>query len=228
MKWESEDHTIRFNPTIFFTEYEDAQRAVNIPAIKPDGSSFQETVYYNAAKVEAKGVEVEFQALITDPFRIRVTASYLDASYKDFKINQPQVIDEVTGAEIPEFNADYSGLPVPRSPEFMGSIQGIYTIDLSSGGALEFTGEFYHEDKNLFYISAAGRQYDAYLDEKNLLNASVTYKGADDKYFVRAYGKNLTDERYRIASQSVATLWTHSQWGAPINFGVEVGMHFGH
>ena len=184
-------------------------------------------MFYNAAEVEAKGVELEFQALIAEPFRIRAQASYLKAEYKDFQIHQPQVVDPVTGATIQQFDGDFTGLPVPRSPEFMGSIQGIYTWELGNGAALEFTGEYYHEDENLFYISAAGRQYDAYLDEKNLLNASVTYKAADDKYFLRVYGKNLTDERYRIASQSVATLWTHTQWGAPINFGIEVGMGFG-
>ena len=158
---------------MFFTKYEDAQRAVNIITENQAGATFQETVFYNAAEVEAKGVELEFQALLTDSFRIRAQASYLDAEYKEFVINQPQVMDPVTGATIQEFVGDFSGLPVPRSPEFMGSMQALYTWTLGSGAALEFGAEYYHEDENLFYISAAGRQYDAYLDEKNLLNASV-------------------------------------------------------
>jgi iron complex outermembrane receptor protein len=227
VKWESEDNRFRFNPTVFFTKYEDAQRAVNIITENQSGATFQETVFYNAAEVEAKGVELEFQALLTDAFRIRAQASYLDAEYKEFVINQPEVVDPVTGATIQEFVGDFSGLPVPRSPEFMGSIQALYTWTLGSGADLEFGAEYYHEDENLFYISAAGREYDAYLDEKNLLNASVTYTGADGNWFVRGYGRNLTDERYRIASQSVATLWTHTQWGAPINYGIEVGFGFG-
>jgi iron complex outermembrane receptor protein len=96
-----------------------------------------------------------------------------------------------------------------------------------ASGTLDITGEVYYEDANLFYISAAGRQYDAYLDSKTLLNASVTYTDGDDRFFVRAYGKNLSDERYRVASQSVATLWTHSQWGAPVTYGLEFGINFG-
>ncbi len=227
MKWESEDGRYRFNPTVFFTTYDDAQRAVNILTVNQSGATFQETVFYNAAEVEAKGIELEFQAALTDNFRIRAQASYLDAEYKSFVIDQPEVTDPVTGATIQAFNADFSGLPVPRSPEFMGSIQGIYTWTLSSGSSVDFAAEYYHEDENLFYIAAPGREYDAYLDEKNLINASVTYNAPDGNWFVRGYGKNLTDERYRIASQSVATLWTHTQWGAPINFGVEFGMGFG-
>jgi iron complex outermembrane receptor protein len=200
---------------------------VNIITVNSAGATFQETVFYNAAEVEAKGIELEFQAALTDNFRIRAQASYLDAEYKEFVINQPEVTDPVTGATIQEFNGDFTGLPVPRSPEFMGSIQATYTWDLANGNRIEMSGEYYHEDENLFYISAAGREYDAYLDEKNLLNASVTYTAADERWFVRGYGRNLTDERYRVASQSVATLWTHSQFGAPINFGVEVGIGFG-
>ena len=226
VKWESPSHRYRVNPTVFYTEYEDAQRAVNILTEK-NGALFQETVFYNAAEVTATGIEVEFQALVTDAFRIRAQASWLDAEYDKFIIDQPGLSDPGSGGEILPFYGDFSGLPVPRSPEFSGSIQAIYTWELGGGGSVDFAGEYYHEDENLFYISAAGREYDAYLDDKNLLNASVTYTAPNGGWFVRGYGKNLTDERYRIASQSVAQLWTHSQWGAPINFGVEFGIGFG-
>jgi len=224
-KYTSPNNRIRFNPTLFFTKYDDAQRAVNIVTVK-DGAQFQETVFYNAAEVESKGVELEFQMLVTDAFRIRAQASYLDAKYKTFVIDQPGLTDPVSGGEILPFFGDFSGLPVPRSPEFSGSLAGIYTVEFA-GGFLDFAADVYYEDANLFYIAAPGREFDAYLDAKTLVNASVTYTDADDRYFVRAYGKNLADERYRIASQSVATLWTHTQFGAPRNFGVEVGVKFG-
>jgi iron complex outermembrane receptor protein len=224
LKFESESGRLRFNPTVFMTEYEDAQRAVNIITTK-GGAEFQETVFYNAAEVESKGIELELQALLTDNFRIRAQAAYLDATYKSFVINQPGLNDPVSGGAIRPFTADFTGLPVPRAPETSGAISGTYEMGIASG-MLDITGEVYYEDANLFYISAAGRQYDAYLDSKTLLNASVTYTDGDDRFFVRAYGKNLSDERYRVASQSVATLWTHSQWGAPRTYGVEFGINF--
>jgi len=226
LKFESANRRLRFNPTVYYTEYEDAQRAVNIITVK-DGAQFQETVFYNAASVESKGVELEFQALVTDAFVVRAQASYLDAKYKDFVINQPGLVDPVSGGEILPFFGDFSGLPVPRSPEYSGAIAGNYTLALGNGAALDLTGEVYYEDKNLFYISAAGRDFDAYLDAKTLLNASVTYTPESGQYFIRVFGKNLTDERYRIATQSVATLWTHTQWGPPEWFGLEVGVNFG-
>jgi iron complex outermembrane receptor protein len=223
-KFQSQNGRMRFNPTVYFTEYEDAQRAVNIITLK-DGAQFQETVFYNAAEVEAKGIELEFEALVTDNFRIRAQASYLDAEYKEFIIDQPGLVDPVSGGVILPFFGDFSGLPVPRSPETSGALTGIYTWTLPAG-TIDFAGEVYYEDENLFYISAAGREYDAYLDQKTLLNASITFTSDSQRYFIRAYGRNLSDELYRIASQSVATLWTHSQFGAPRNYGIEVGVNF--
>jgi iron complex outermembrane receptor protein len=229
------DNRVRFNPTIYYVKYEDAQRAANIPAIT-GGVTTEETVFYNAAEITAKGAEVELQWLVTDAFLIRVAGSWLDAKYDSFVINQPQVGNPGGGNGIPATSFDFTGLPVPRSPEYSGSLQGTYTFEFTGGSRLELTGEVYYEDENLYYISAAppppgftsaNSPYNAVLDAKTLLNASVVWTAADDQYFVRLYGKNLSDERYRIASQSVGTLWTHTQWGEPRNYGIQVGAKFG-
>ncbi len=224
-KYEAPSGRWRFNPTVYYTEYDDAQRAVNI-ITERGGVQFQETVFYNAAEVEAKGIELEFDALLTDRFRIRAQAAYLDAEYKEFIIDQPGLEDPASGGTILPFFGDFTGLPVPRAPELSGAVTGIYTIALARGD-LELSGDVYYEDENLFYISAAGREFDAYLDSKTLIGAGITYNADNDRFFIRAYGKNLGDKRYRIASQSVATLWTHTQWGAPRNYGVEFGINFG-
>ena len=224
-KYETPNGRLRFNPTVFVARYKDAQRAANV-ITERGGAQFQETVFYNAASVDAKGVELEFQALVTDAFRIRAQASWLDAEYDSFAIEQEGLFDPITGATILPFSEDFSGLPVPRSPKKSGAISGTYSLDLA-GGYVDITGEVFYEDENLFYISVAGRAFDAYLDSKVLLNASVTYSDGDGRFFVRGYGKNLSDKRYRIASQSVATLWTHTQWGTPRSYGVEVGFNFG-
>jgi iron complex outermembrane receptor protein len=218
------DKRVRFNPTIFYTQYTDAQRAANVITVK-QGAQFQETVFYNAAEVTSKGIEIELQAAITDSFQIRVAASKLDAKYDSFILNQP-AITAADGSQITALNQNLSGLPVPRSPEFSGSLTAIYNWDLADSGKLQLTGEFYHEDENLFYISAAGRAFDAYLDAKNLFNLSLAWTSADGQWSARLYGKNLSDERYRIASQSVATLWTHSQFGEPRNYGLQLGYKF--
>ena len=216
---------LRINPTVFVTKYEDAQRAANIISVK-NGAQFQETVFYNAAEVTSKGVELELQALITDNLQVRVAASHLDAKYDKFLLVQPG-ITAADGSQILPVNDDLTGLPVPRSPKNSGSLTGIYTMPLASGGELQLTGDVYYEAANLFYISAAGRAYDAYLNSKTLYNASLGWTSEDGRWTARLYGRNLGDKRYRVASQSVATLWTHTQWGEPRNVGIQVGLKFG-
>ena len=224
------DNRIRFNPTVYYVKYTDAQRAANIPAVK-GGAVFQETVFYNAAEITAKGAEVELQALVTDNFLVRVAGSYLDAKYDKFRIDQAQVgnpvIGDPNGNGIVETHLDLTGLPVPRSPKKSVSLSGTYSWNMATAGKLELSGEIFYEDKNLFYISAAGRQYDAYLDSKVLTSLALGYTSDNGRYYARLYGKNLGDKRYRVASQSVATLWTHSQWGEPRNYGLQVGVKFG-
>ena len=151
-------------------------------------------------------------------------------------IEQQEVGNPAGGNGIPFTRFDFTGLPVPRSPKKSGSVQGVYTFDLANAGALELTGEVYYEDKNLYYISAAppptgftnaNSPYNAYLDSKVLYNASLAWTSSNGQYFARLYGRNLSDKRYRIASQSVGALWTHTQWGEPRNFGIQVGAKFG-
>ena len=139
LKFESADGRLRFNPTVFTTKYEDAQRAVNI-ITKKGGSDFQETVFYNAAEVKSQGIELELQALVTDSFRIRGQAAFLDAKYDKFLINQPALNDPVSGGSIVAFNGNFSGLPVPRSPKKSGSVSGTYTIELPAGSKVELSG----------------------------------------------------------------------------------------
>ena len=231
------DNRIRFNPTIYQVKYTDAQRAANVNAVTA-GATAEETVFYNAAKLTVRGMELELQALVTDNFLVRAAASFMDAKYDTFIIDQPQIGNPTApgGSGILATRLDLTGLPVPRAPEKSGSVQGTYTINLASGSRVEVSGEVYYEAENLYYISAAtppsgftvkNSPYNATLDGKTLLSAAVVWHSADDKYFARAYGKNLSDKRYRVASQSVATLWTHTQWGEPRNFGVQFGVNFG-
>ena len=233
------DNRVRFNPTVYYVKYTDAQRAANIPAVK-GGATFQETVFYNAAEITAKGVELELQALITNAFLVRLAASHLEANYDKFVIDQPQVgnptIGDPNGNGIVETHLDLTGLPVPRSPKRSVNLSGTYTIELANSAKMEATAGVYYEDRNLYYISAAPppagftnatSPYNAYLDAKTLWNAGLAWTSGNGKYFARVYGRNLTNERYRIASQSVATLWTHSQWGEPRNYGIQFGAKFG-
>ena len=56
------------------------------------------------------------------------------------------------------------------------------------------------------------------------MNASFTYTHGSGKWYAAVFGKNLTDERYRNASQYVGGLWTFSTYAVPRVYGVEFGV----
>jgi len=66
-------------------------------------------------------------------------------------------------------------------------------------------------------------QYNTILQDHTLVNASLTYTGSSGNWYVAVFGKNLTDERYRNASQYVGGLWTFSTYAEPRVYGFKFG-----
>jgi iron complex outermembrane receptor protein len=227
------DNRLRFNAALFMADYEDAQRSVVAsvcvpraggPIVCPDGQAgdpFQATAFFNAADVSVKGLELEATALIIDGLLIRANISYNDGEYDKFET-------DTDGDGVNDL--DLSGLTLTRTPEWKAGINTLYTHD-AFGGRMDWNMVVSYEDENVFYYAdrskGLGAEFDSFLDEKTLLDASVTYTAEDGRWFVRGFGNNLTDERYRVASQVVSNLWTHSQFGMPRSFGVQLGLKFG-
>ena len=221
---------LRLNAALFYVEYTDAQRAlvtlvcVPNPAVANDtcpgdpvGTQFQETRFFNAADVTVKGIELEGTALITDGFTLSANVSYNDGEYDKFEADTNG--DGVNDVFL-------TGLPLTRTPEWKYGMQGLYSFE-AVGGTIDLYGSLLYEDENVFYYSEFRPEFNSVLDERTVLDASITYTSGEGDWFVRAFGNNLTDERYRVASQVVAGLWTHSQFGAPRNYGLQLGMKFG-
>jgi iron complex outermembrane receptor protein len=230
LKTSTLEDRLRFNAALFYVKYTDAQRALvtRVCVPNPDvvntcsgagqqGTQFQETRFFNAADVTVKGVELEATALVVDGLTVKANISYNDGKYDKFEADT-----NGDGAN----DVFLSGLPLTRTPEWKGGLQGLYAQPLSVGGQIDYYMSVSYEDSNVFYYSDVDPAFNAVLDERTLLDASITYTADDSRWFVRAYGNNLTDERYRVASQVVANLWTHSQFGAPRNYGIQMGLNF--
>jgi iron complex outermembrane recepter protein len=217
---------LRFNVAAFYVEYTDAQRALNSTVTNASGTQFQQTLFFNAADATVQGVEIELLARPVEALTLGTNFTWQDAEYDLFQADTDfNPATQCPGCP-PGMDQVLSGLPITRAPEVKAAAFGTYTWRAGTG-EVDLAAILSYEDRNIFYYSDAGRQFDAFLDEKTLLDASVTYRAPDDRWFVKAYGKNLTDERYRIASQSVALLWTHTQFGEPRAWGVQVGFNLG-
>ncbi|MEM7502968.1 MAG: TonB-dependent receptor [Pseudomonadota bacterium] len=208
------DDRVRLNATVFTVNYEDFQRStvVSVP-----GTAFQETRTFNAADVDATGLELELWAALSDNLTLRANVGTLDAEYNEF------FLDRNLDGQL----EDFSGRDVVRSPDITAGIDLTYLQDLAGGSSLTYNLNFNYEDENVYYYNDdLGQDFDTILEERTILNASVRWNSSDDTYYASVFGKNLSDDRYKTASQAVGVLWTFSNYGPPRAYGVEFGVRF--
>ncbi|MCC5887784.1 MAG: TonB-dependent receptor [Gammaproteobacteria bacterium] len=207
---------MRLDLTGFYVIYDDAQRDLVAQFQNPFGGTFQETRFFNAAEVTAGGMEAELTALLTENLMVRANVGWLRSKYDSFEAdtNFDGIID-----------TDLSDRDVNRAPKIQGGVDVRYTWPLRQGD-LELGVNVSYEDKSIFIYSPVAEELDGFSDSRTLMNASLTFTDAQDRYFIRAFGLNLTDKRYRIGELPVADLWSFATYGQPRTLGLEFGVLF--
>ncbi|SLJ99893.1 TonB-dependent receptor [Novosphingobium mathurense] len=206
------DNRLRFNATAFYVKYKDLQKQLNVP-IEVNGQPNQVTLFVNAASATVKGLEVEAQANPVDGLTLRGVLGYQDGKYNSYTADNA--------------GYDLSSAPLDRAPKWQWTLDGSYSLPLGDQYKITLNGNVAYTGRNLNTQAIDDPLGNTFLNARTLVNASITLAQTDDKYYIRAVGKNLTNERYRIGVQNVAGLWLNSQYGAPRYFGVELGVKFG-
>jgi iron complex outermembrane receptor protein len=220
LKSELWDRRVRLNEALFYVKYIDLIRQVVKPVTKANGQPGEETLFANAAGMNAYGIENELTARLTDNLTLRLPFSWQHCEYTKFVSG--------TGAAA----IDLSGLPVNRCPTTTA------TLDLAWSQPIGPTGGRLVLDVNDNYVGGNLDTYSigpahsspftqTYAEARALLGASITYYGQDDRWFVRAYGRNLTNRKYIESGQDVDPLWVWAFFGEPQFFGGEIGYKFG-
>ena len=211
VKSEALDGRLRLNVTGFYVQYDDLQRQINIPLIV-NGVEQQITQFFNAAKADVKGIEVEATALVSDNLTLRGVFGYQDCNIKEFVA--------------PGAGYDLTSSPCERAPELQWTLDATYQTPIGNALKLVVNAHVNYTDENLYTQSIQSPDFNTFLDSRTLLNASITISDRDDKYFGRIIGKNLTDTRYKVATQVVAGLWTFANYGPPRFLAAEVGVRW--
>lgn len=201
------DNRLRFNAAIFHNQYDDLQRTLTVPG---DFGFSQRIV--NAAEATFQGLEIDITAAITDSFIVTLSAGFIDSSYDEF-----DGLD-LTGDGVP--NPELAKkLDLAHVPELAYSLSATYDHDLESG-YLSFNGSYMWSDER-----AVDDLNTFTLDDYGLLDASVSYTFADEKWKVALFGKNLTDEEWFSNGFTLSfTSYTFVQRHR--TFGVEVSYEF--
>ncbi len=118
---------------------------------------------------------------------------------------------------------DLSGNTVPFSPKLEWGFTATYEQPLSFG-SLTYNLIYSHQHKSAMSVFNSPFTN---MSQWDTIDANLRFEPEDERYFVTLWAKNLTDERTRIAANSVAGLWNFTMYGRPRSYGVEIGIHFG-
>ncbi len=212
IKAEVFDRKLRFNLTGFYVKYTDQQKQIVVPVVV-GGRPNQVTRFFNAASSHVSGVEAEATAVPVDGLTLRGVVGYQTGKYDDYVTPLPAGYDLTTA-------------PLDRLPRWQWTAYVNYEVPLGKY-KLAVGGDVNYVARNLFTQSITSPAENTFLNARTLVNASITLAEADNKYYLRVFGRNLSDQRYRTASQVVGGLWSNSQFGPPRFVGVEIGTRLG-
>ena len=214
LKSELDQQRVRLNEALFYVQYKNVIRQVVVPVTNINGAVGEETLFRNAAKETAYGIESELTARLTDNLLLNLPLSFQRCYYNRF---------ESSGVNL-------SMLPVTRCPEWTGTLDLNYSVPMRhSLGGLDVDVSENYVSKNLDTYSLAlpyAPFTQTYQQARALLDASVTYTTPDHRIFVRFIGRNLTDKIYLENAQNVDPLWVWGFYGEPRYLGVQVGYKF--
>jgi iron complex outermembrane receptor protein len=201
------DSRVRFNGAIFRMDYADKQEELQLPS---DGATGQKTVLFNASDATIQGIELEFQAYVSDGLSVRGNLGYLDSVYEDFSyVGLGGVVK------------DLSGLDFRRAPEWNGTLDATYEWPVGNGqawirGAYHFLGEHFIDQSNAPEFAN---------EDQHLIDLSINY--TVNSFQVSLYGRNLSEEDGYSGGFDVSGLFGFANTRAPRTWGLEVMYTFG-
>jgi iron complex outermembrane recepter protein len=111
---------------------------------------------------------------------------------------------------------------VPFSPKWQAAATASYEQPLTVGSLTYGLAINYQDEAEASVFNSPLTQ----IEERTLVDANITFRDLEQRYYVTLWGKNLTDERHRIGANSVAGLWNFTMFGRPRSYGLEAGVTF--
>jgi iron complex outermembrane receptor protein len=164
---------------------------------------------------------VEAAVRPTEAWTLKANAGYLDAYYSSFCANfvATNATQPACGAQPGQ--VENTNLTPSNAPRWTLSMSADYGMRLGVGGALDF-----HIDEA--YTSSLWTADDnnpvSYRVPQALLNAAIKWSGADGRFYVSVWGRNLTDKvvtEVGVLAYPLFSLWNPT---APRTFGLTAGV----
>jgi iron complex outermembrane receptor protein len=209
------DRALRVGVTGFYSDYTNLQQTLF--RINP-----QTNVRYprveNAASATISGVELDVEAIPFRGFRLRASATWLDAKFGQFTSIDP--IYPERGDQ------DLTGNRLPQAPTWQAGVSGEYSWPISS--VLEIVARADYKWQNEIYFDLFNNPLNT-QDSYGLLNASLAIGTVDGRWSLTTFTRNALDERYVSSSLTSASDTVPArvgQLGSPSQYGVTLSYRF--
>lgn len=197
------DRRVRFNATVFYSDYDDIQTNV----FNPNNTRIFDVI--NAGKAKIKGVEADLSVLVVTGLVVSASYGHIDPEFKE-------VVD-LGGNDIT------SMFRFPHAPKTSYSINADYTSPETPIGTVQVNVNYLWQDK-FFGVTS---QPNLIVDSYGLVNARVALldtAGIEGLEFA-IWGKNLADKEY------LATHWGFGPvpvglFGDPRSYGLDASYRF--
>ncbi len=203
------DNRLRFNFTLFDTDYTDLQ--VDALSQVPDGMGSFEPVRFitNAGDVAMDGWELDFLVAATESLQFDVSMGHLE--HEIVRLD-PTVNFPITGK-------------LPRAPEDSWKVGVRYDVNLANGGNIRFGLDHGFTDTQRSFF---GTSNTTWLPEYELTNARVTYAEPNGAWAVALFCTNCSDEWYLRGQHDNQRQWggADTLLGKPRMYGLEFNVDF--
>lgn len=224
------DNRLQLNVEAFYWRYKDQQ----ISHLGVSNSAANTLIFptENVGRATMKGFEVEGQFVPLKNTLLTANVQYLDASYNEFVYTTPNLNGGVSnGTACPNgaapgvsYTVDCSGFRPPNAPKWTVNLGAQQTIPLASGAKIVLNARTHYQSQALTGLEFTAIEYqDSYWQS----DASITYSGRSDRYYVTAFVNNI--EKATVVGNSFPpplTFFTVGSLRPPRTYGIRAGVHF--
>lgn len=212
LKSELFDRRLRLNLATFYYDYRGVHVSVRTP-------STGQIVQQNAGGARIYGLDLDFAARITEGLSLTGGFNLLHARYHDYANASTFVIDPVNGGGRQITMPNAKGQPMSFAPDFTANLGFDYSLPLSNESRFAVSG-------NYFVTSKFSRQVGTVFGKEEVqgydqLNGSITWYAPEDRFFVRAWGRNLTN--HKVLGSTLDSYAYFYVVQRPITYGMSLG-----
>ena len=203
------DRRLRLNAAAFYYDYSNIQ----VRYFPPSG----QIGVKNGASADIYGFELDLVAAVTDQLRVTGGLTWLDPRFGSFPDADAFVPNPQGGNT--QIKIDATGNQIPFATKFTASLGAQYRAPVAGGEVIADAQALYND--GFFTEVDERRRQGKYV----LLNASIGWVAPDERYSIRLWGKNLTNEAV-LLNKDGALHGTAESSQPPRTYGVTVGAKF--